>query len=115
MRLMQSIREKLCRHAWETRQVLIYNPEIKLKKQSSIKQKWLMETIDYMKSIDLDGLLPYFFRECKKCGKQTTPGIDTLVKATIIDWYIPEYEWMDEDFTHIENKYPMEIFHETKT
>lgn len=63
-----------------------------------------------MKTINLDGLLPYFFHECKRCGKQTLPGIDTLIKATIIDWYVPEYIWNEEDYIHIENKYPIEGF-----
>lgn len=110
MKIMEALKQKICRHNWKTYNFFIYTPEASPKKNlSSIKKRWFYEVRQYMESIGLNDLLPYFFFECKKCGKHTIPAIDTLIKATIIDWYVPEYVWNKEDFIHAENKYPIEI------
>lgn len=108
--IAKGLKQRTCRHKWETYQSFIYNPDAEPKQSAgSYKKRWFMEVREYMRAIGLDGLLPYFFHECKKCGKQTIPAIDTLIKATIIDWYIPEYVWNEEDYsTHVDNKYPTE-------
>lgn len=109
-----NVKQLFCRHHWKTRNVLIHAPDIRIKEENSIKNNWLQETKEYMRSIGLEDVFPFFFRECEKCGKQTKPGIDTLVKATILDYYIPEYEWAADDFQHVENKYPREAIGDWK-
>ena len=97
------------RHDWENRQVFICNPDAEPnEKLSSIKKGWFYEVREYMESIGLDGLLPYYFRECKKCGKQTIPAIDTLVKATIVNWYFPGFP-ESYDISDIKGNYPVEM------
>jgi hypothetical protein len=104
--ILSKIKKLFCRHRWATHNFFIYSSDFKPKESmSDIKKGWFYEVQDYMDSIGLEDLWPYYFRECKKCGKQTTPGIDTLIKATIVDWYIPKYY----DGTDIEGNYPAEV------
>ncbi len=101
--LLARIKKVFCRHEWVTHNFFIYNPDFTVEENiSDIKKGWFYETKDYMDSIGLEGLLPCFFHECKKCGKETPPTIDTLIKATIVDWYIPRYY----DGINIEGNYP---------
>jgi hypothetical protein len=103
-KILSKIKRFFCRHDWEHHNLLIYNPDCAPKENmSDIRKNWLYETKEYMESIGLEGLLPYFFSECKKCGHQTQPGIDTLIKATIVDYYIPAYY----DGQDIEGNYPV--------
>ena len=86
------LRQKFCRHEWRHYYFFVYLPDVTPKTSiSDIKIGWFYEAKQYLESIGGEGLLPFFCKECEKCGKQTPATIDTLIKGTIA-FYLPAWE-----------------------
>ena len=85
------LRQHFCKHDWERYHFFIYLPDCEPKSSlSEIKNGWFYEAKRYLESIGGEGLLPFFCKECTKCGKQTPASIDTLIKGTIA-FYLPSW------------------------